>query len=356
MSNHLRRIEIDGFRGFTRMVIEDLGDVNIIVGKNSVGKTALLEALMLLGQPCLISNSTVMNQLRGLTLLANDAAETWGLIFNQQKEEHHIRIAASSDENLLHELTIKMGMILDMYPEREDKSSRPTAMNGLLQQNGIRFDYSKSDGTLAWAIATVIPGKLEVIDSSSLPDSIMIFNASLSHLFNNAADMYSDVVKTGLKETLINGIRSIVPELYDLNLLTRAGQPTLYATVDGTSLIPIQLLGEGVNRTIIWLLTILVSNDKIFLLDEIEYGIHHSVMENVFRALLQTAKERKVQIFATTHSYEALTALNAARLDLARNAPSMRIIRLQRSKGDLCVIQYDEEVWDAAVTGEMEIR
>lgn len=41
----LDSLEIKGYRCFEHLTIEKLGRVNLIVGKNNVGKTSLLEAL-----------------------------------------------------------------------------------------------------------------------------------------------------------------------------------------------------------------------------------------------------------------------------------------------------------------------
>ena len=43
----LDSLEIKGYRCFEHLTIEKLGRVNLIVGKNNVGKTALLEALLI---------------------------------------------------------------------------------------------------------------------------------------------------------------------------------------------------------------------------------------------------------------------------------------------------------------------
>ena len=79
-------------------------------------------------------------------------------------------------------------------------------------------------------------------------------------------------------------------------------------------------------------------------------------MSDVWRALLTAAKARNVQVFATTHSYEALEALNKARRTLGQDAPGVRVIRLQRTKGDLAAITYNEEVLDAAISADVEVR
>src|SRR5437588_761087 len=43
----LDSLEVRGFRGFRDLRIERLGRVNLIVGKNGIGKSSLLEALRL---------------------------------------------------------------------------------------------------------------------------------------------------------------------------------------------------------------------------------------------------------------------------------------------------------------------
>ena len=41
----LPSLEVQGFRGFQDLRIEKLGRVNLIVGKNNIGKSSLLEAI-----------------------------------------------------------------------------------------------------------------------------------------------------------------------------------------------------------------------------------------------------------------------------------------------------------------------
>jgi AAA15 family ATPase/GTPase len=43
----LNSLEIRNFRAFHHLCIERLGRVNLIAGKNNVGKTCLLEALLI---------------------------------------------------------------------------------------------------------------------------------------------------------------------------------------------------------------------------------------------------------------------------------------------------------------------
>ena len=43
-----RKVEISGFRGADKITLDKLGQINILVGKNNVGKSSCLEAISLL--------------------------------------------------------------------------------------------------------------------------------------------------------------------------------------------------------------------------------------------------------------------------------------------------------------------
>src|SRR5437764_13543268 len=53
----LNSLEIRNFRAFRNLKIEHLGRVNLLVGKNNVGKTSLLEAIQLYAKDILRLNS-----------------------------------------------------------------------------------------------------------------------------------------------------------------------------------------------------------------------------------------------------------------------------------------------------------
>ena len=45
---HLERIEIRRFRGLSKLHLDKLGNFNLLLGANDVGKTSVLEAIFLL--------------------------------------------------------------------------------------------------------------------------------------------------------------------------------------------------------------------------------------------------------------------------------------------------------------------
>ncbi len=57
----LNSLKIRNFRGFQHLQIERLGRVNLIVGKNNVGKSNLLEALQMYARRA--STSTIISEM-----------------------------------------------------------------------------------------------------------------------------------------------------------------------------------------------------------------------------------------------------------------------------------------------------
>jgi len=45
------------------------------------------------------------------------------------------------------------------------------------------------------------------------------------------------------------------------------------------------------------------------MVDEIDTGLHHTVMTDMWRVLIKTAKRLNVQVFATTHSLDCVRSL-----------------------------------------------
>ena len=84
----LNRLQIKGFRGFEDLKVEDLRQVNLVIGRNNAGKTSLLEAIYLLcakvGSPFAVLSrgetapSSILNLFHGRPTIESNAALTIG--------------------------------------------------------------------------------------------------------------------------------------------------------------------------------------------------------------------------------------------------------------------------------------
>ena len=80
--------------------------------------------------------------------------------------------------------------------------------------------------------------------------------------------------------------------------------------------------------------------DGILLVDEIESALHTSALASVFRLLASACKEHNVQLFATTHSLEAVDAI----LQAALPDPQIDLVsyRLERGDQGTTAVRVDE--------------
>ena len=90
---------IKNFRCFRDLTLEPLERVNLITGKNNVGKTALLEALWLhvgVNTPDLPLR---LNMLRSGQTIA-DVVEVWGWLFFDKQVQNVIELASQSKDGV----------------------------------------------------------------------------------------------------------------------------------------------------------------------------------------------------------------------------------------------------------------
>ncbi|HFC93533.1 MAG TPA: ATP-binding protein, partial [Leucothrix mucor] len=81
-------------------------------------------------------------------------------------------------------------------------------------------------------------------------------------------------------------------------------------------------------------------------IDEIDNGIHFSILDTIWKTILTLSKELNVQVFATTHSKECIESFNHAQLKIS-NTPSSYFEMVRGSKtGKLSMRALDSDQLD----------
>lgn len=92
---------------------------------------------------------------------------------------------------------------------------------------------------------------------------------------------------------------------------------------------------------------------SFLLVDEIENGLHYSVHEDLWRFVFRLARELKVQVFATTHSWDCIEAFQRA----AQEDPSEGcLIRLGWKRDEVVATVYDENDLAVVTRDQIEVR
>ena len=92
----------------------------------------------------------------------------------------------------------------------------------------------------------------------------------------------------------------------------------------------------------------------VVLIDEIENGLHYSVLKEVWQAIAQTARQSDVQVFATTHSWECLRAAHEA--FASEEQYDFRLLRLDRRGEEVECLSYDRDMIETALDKGLELR
>jgi hypothetical protein len=119
------------------------------------------------------------------------------------------------------------------------------------------------------------------------------------------------------REIVLDLIRAFDHEITGIYQASRQGmRPAIYLKHKRFGRAPLSVFGDALRRVVLLAGTILsLEAGGILLVDEVETGLHVSVLERVFRWIASTSRQLNVQVVATTQSLEAVDAMAAACAD-----------------------------------------
>ncbi len=329
----LKSLDIKYFRGFRDLHIEPLKRVNLITGQNNTGKTGILEALTLLvDNPS--SDKNLSARLPNLfRSQGSDYNEFWKWIFQNKNRNNIIEIKASTNG------------VNDCFGIHLDGSGRAAIRTN---QDGSLMNPRTIGGFPCFPI-----GKQNVADFNPA-----VFSTNPSNPVQDAID-YNRVILKRRKKQVEKLLQVIEPRLEAIEALQtgqlgQSSTPFIYADVGLSEMIPVTNLGQGFNRLLDIYSEIVVEDAKVLLIDEIENGLHHSVLPVIWKGLFLAAKEFDVQIFATTHSWECILAADEAAR--ANKNYDLALIRLDRVKDDIKATVMDDKSLSTAKELHWEMR
>jgi predicted ATP-dependent endonuclease of OLD family len=151
-------------------------------------------------------------------------------------------------------------------------------------------------------------------------------------------------------------LRVLEPKLQTIRSLpTRSkDRRALYASAGLGHVIPLSLLGNGVNRLSAIYSRALGAGAKVLLIDEVENGLHHGALLELWRGLKELADKEGTQIFATTHSMECIAA--ASEVFGASADSGLSLHRIEDVKGVPTAISVDAALLAGMLEDGFEIR
>ncbi len=320
----IETFSLKNFRCFRELSISPLSRINLITGKNNCGKTAFLEGLFLhLGgtNPELPLN---INVFRGVGKLIPNAQEIWGWLFREKDYQKKILLTSYDDKGEKRELTISLEIPASSTFSQDGNASNLEAEKSAVEllstatdnhQLVLLFHGPSPKEQKSRVSAQIINNQIRFNRDSSvtfIPFPPSIFMATKIRNYAEDAERYSRLEEAGFHTDVIEALAQVEPKLKRFVVSVAAGTPSLRADIGGQKMIPLSYMGEGVNRLLSIILAIPVCQGGLLLIDEIENGIHHSVLDRVFQSIHKLAYKFNVQLLATTHSWECIRAAHKA--------------------------------------------
>ncbi|MDE2776107.1 MAG: AAA family ATPase [Chloroflexota bacterium] len=362
-----KSFRVKNFRCFKDLQINDLGRVNLIAGKNNTGKTALLEAGLVLSAPLTPNLLLELLKSRGFIDSDKNRRDVWQQIFYGLDTTFEINLCGIEQENdgRSRRLTILEFESMESNPEHFANYIQRAKEIGYFRDGYIdargtsllvyAFCYQDSEPELDYIYLASKP-ELPFFTKNYADIKYVYFPAEARRNPQDRADTFSALERHGGLPKLIKYLVAFEPDLSDVRLQSLSGNLTIWGRVNSRQL-PLRLMGTGLNRFADIALAFLVEKPQVIFIDEIENGIHHSVQCKVWQAIGRLARELGIQVFATTHSLEMIRAAYEA-FEKCGAQDDLRLHRLDRDAetGDIEAVTYKRRGLEALATFDFDFE
>ena len=148
----------------------------------------------------------------------------------------------------------------------------------------------------------------------------------------------------------------IAPGMMAINFVAGQGSGRIPIAKIANVEIPVPLLslGEGMNRMFGIILALVNAKDGILLIDEVDTGLHYSVLPDLWKLIFEVAHRLNVQVFATSHSWDCIQAFQLAADD--NKEEEGVLIRLENRKQGIGAVVFDEGDLAIVTREHIEVR
>lgn len=357
----IRNVSFQNFRGFKSLELEGLSRITLISGKNNAGKSTVLEGLFLLFDHNDAMCFGKICNFRGLPAIP-DFDVLWKPLFYELDSDDSIRISARLEKDI--ELTYYRESSYTPLPQ-DFKGMTPDVMNRFISSAqsgytlGFRLRQKEGSYTETGHFVASRDGFIVNMDTN-LPNNqrmampfTQIINSTTA--VQSPIELFGKLELSGRKNEVLHVLRKMNLDISDISAIpVVGGQTQLYGNMAG-KLLPLRLAGDGANRLLLIMLSIMENPNSILLIDEIENGFHYSMFPIIWEAIANAAQESNCQVIATTHSYECISGAIKG-IEEANMKDDFCFFRLAQEKNGRRAYRFSSDVIRTALDAEMEVR
>lgn len=375
----MKSLEIKNYKNLKDFKIDSLSRVNLIVGKNNVGKSTLLEAISI------FCSKGDIYQLKNILDIRGEGVDYFTPDDNQQEKEIESFRSLYSGRNLENFFQIPIGI----------DAGGDTQLRLFEDNTSLKIQFVKLVETLETDVYGIEKTVRRIIDdknnseytSSNITYGILssfegkgslyifgrrytrpIADKSISFEYVRTSqissdknpDLFDQIALSPLEKEIIKALQIIEPRIDAINFLkddlTKRHREDERVPIvvfrNSTTRYKLTSMGDGLNRILTIILALLNCKEGILLIDEFENGLHYSVQTQLWQIIYKLAEELNIQVFATTHSEDCIKSFVTA-----DSAQAGKIIRLENRDGNIVPVLFnDSERLQFAIDQNIEIR
>jgi AAA15 family ATPase/GTPase len=334
----LNSLYIKNYRNLKDFRIDSVGQINLITGKNNTGKSTILEAI---------------------AIYASEGKVDVIIDILKSRDEY-------SDSSFLE---IFQSLFSNWHFNEEDDNQ---ILIGTDISDSVKMYYSKisADQIFHRRCFCILFGNSS---RDILPESIDTFyridkltpSRAKCHLVNSInfkndtnGKMFDKIATTEKENNVIDALKIIEPQAQRIAFVdsdTANIRKAVVKLLKNDDAIPLQSMGDGINRILTIILAAVNCENGFLLIDEFENGLHHTVQEQLWKIIFKLAKDLNIQVFATTHSDDCVKGFSNV-LNSSDNTVTGQYIRLENKKGSIKVVDYSSEELEIATEHNIETR
>ena len=355
---------VNNYRTFNEFRVEGLSRVNLFVGTNNCGKTTLLEAAECLssaGDPFAVLRS-LMRRAERIPGTSEDSSNTLDvshLFHGHHWDEGTKFVVGGLNDG---EISVSCEITAQVSGEQEelplDELGKPLRLLITYPESNSEFSFELSDEGGISIDSQRRHSRRERQESRSVQfiTTSGVEGFSLRRLWNKVA-------LTAEEDAILNVLRIIDPEIERIAFIESgrhrfpydSAPSGVYLKLSGEEdRVPLGSMGEGTSRLLGLSLSLIRSARGALLIDEIDTGLHHSVLEQLWKIIIRTARDLDIQVFATTHSLDCVRSLAFLQQDSPEIVRDVSLHRIESEQD--ATVRYSPEELVIAMEQEMELR
>ena len=357
----MQSLVINNYKNFENLTLGNLANVNLIVGKNNVGKSTLLEAISIVA-----SNGDV-NWIKELLEIRGESVRFSSRENNIEKEiERFTSLYHNRDMDAFFHTPIEIKVTGSLLPEtfffklvryvvttETDNSGLERAVRRFLNETEEQ-DIEYANAKIGFLSLLGDKKSLYTFSGGRLPGPIADKQFPFEYVRTNQISsdknpaLFDRLALTPLEKYIIKALQIIEPRIEALNYLKddvilsssrRDERVPVVVLRDSANRYRLSSMGDGINRVLTIILALLNCKDGILLIDEFENGLHHSVQSQLWKIIFELSAELNIQVFATTHIEDAIKSFS----ENANADQNWKIIRLESRNNSIRVVEYQEK-------------